>query len=104
MDRYTHLYQTRIRNLQSKSARAKLPPNQGSHTDVDYVALSVDHNISVVPILDLKDITSNGVRSHRLDEVQPGLLECNRMFSTVFSDEEIEQVIDFGPSHLISRC
>ena len=69
MDRYTHLCQTRKRNLQSKSARAKPPPNQGSHTDVNYVALSVDHDISIVPILDLRDITSDGTRSHQLDEI-----------------------------------
>jgi len=55
---------------------------QASHTDVDYVALSVDHNISIVPIFDLKDVASDRVRSHRLNEVQSGLLEGDRMFST----------------------
>jgi len=51
---------------------------QTSHTDVDYVALRVDHNISIVPIFDLKDVASGRVRSHRLNEVQPNLLEGDR--------------------------
>jgi hypothetical protein len=75
-----------------------------SHTDVDYVALSVNRNISIVPVFDLKDVASDRVSSNRLDEVQPGLSEGDRMFSTIFSDKQIETDIDFGPSHLTSRC
>ena len=73
-----------------------------SQTDVNYMALSVNHDVSVVSILDLEDVTSDGVRSHRLNEVQPGLLEGDRVLSTIFAYEEIEQVVDFGPSHLVS--
>ena len=54
---------------------------QISHTDVDYVALSVDHNISIVPIFDLRDVASDIARGHRLNQVKPGLLEGDRMFS-----------------------
>lgn len=71
-------------------------------TNVNYVAFSIYHDVSVVSVLNLENITGNRVRSHRLDEVQPSLLEGNRMFSTVFSDEEIEQVIDLSPPHFIS--
>jgi len=75
---------------------------QEPEIDVDYVTLSVNHDVSVMPILDLEDVTGDRVRSHRLNEVQPGLLEGDRMLSTIFPDEEIEQIVDFGPSHLIS--
>ena len=68
---------------------------------MNYVALSVYHDIPVMPVLNLEDVASNRVCSHRLNEIQPGLLEGNRMFSTIFSDEEIEQVIDLGSSYLI---
>ena len=70
-------------------------------TDMNYMALSVNHDVSVMPVLDLEDVTSDRVRSHRLNEVQSGLLEGDRMLSTIFADEEIEQVIDLCPSHLI---
>lgn len=74
-----------------------------SQTNVNYVALSVNHDISVVPVLDLEDVTSDEVRSNRLNGVQPSLLEGNRVLSTIFADEETEQVIGFCPSHLVTR-
>jgi hypothetical protein len=70
---------------------------------VDYVALYVNQNILIVPTFDWKDVASDRVRSHRLDEVQSGPLEGDRMFSTMLFDEGIEKVVDFGPPHLISR-
>jgi len=65
------------------------------------MTLSVNHDISVMPVLDLEDVASDRVRSHRLNEVQPGLLEGDRMLSTIFADEEIEQVVNLCPSHLV---
>jgi len=66
------------------------------------VTLSVYHDVSVMPVLDLEDEASDRVRGHRLNEIQPSLLEGDRMLSPIFSDKEIEQIINFGPSHLIS--
>ena len=60
------------------------------HTYVNYVALPVDHNVSVMPVFDLEDVASDRVRSHRLNKVQPGLLESDRVLSTIFANEEIE--------------
>ena len=46
-----------------KSARSQRARNhrqrQVSHTDVDFVGLSVDHNISIVSIFDLKDVAND---------------------------------------------
>ena len=104
LDTYTYLCQTRIWICNPIQRARNHYQRQVSHTDVNYLALSVDHNIPVVSISDLKDVANDGVRSRRLNEAQSGLLESDRMFSTTVFNEEIERVIDFCQSHLISRC
>ena len=69
---------------------------------MNYVAPSINHGVSIVPVLDLEDVTCDRVRSHLLDDVQPGLLEGNCVLSAIFANKEIEQVINFGLPHLIS--
>lgn len=61
-----------------------------TQTDMNNVSLSVDHDVSVVAILDLQDVTCDRVRSHGLDEVQARALERDGVLSSIFSDEEIE--------------
>lgn len=67
------------------------------------VALPVNHDVSVVTILDLQDVASKRVRSHGLYEVQAGLLERDGVLAAVPGDEEVEQVVHFGTTHLIPR-
>ena len=86
------------------SARKTTIKGKISHTDVNYVAPCVNHDISIVPIFNLNDVASDKVHRDRLNEVQPSPLEVDCMFSAIFSDEEIKRVIGFGSSHLISRC
>jgi hypothetical protein len=45
---------------------------------------SVNHNIPIVTVLNLEDITSNRIGGHRLDEIEASALELNGLFSTIF--------------------
>lgn len=67
------------------------------------MALPVNHDVPVVTILDLQDVASEGIRGHGLDEVQAGLLERDGVLAAVPGDEEVEQVVHFGTTHLITR-
>lgn len=67
------------------------------------VALPVDHDVPVMTILDLQDVASEGIRSHGLNEVQAGLLKCDGVLAAVSGDEEVEQVVYFSTTHLITR-
>ena len=44
-------------------------------TDVHYVALLVDHDVAVVPVLDLQEEPDDAVRRHRRREGPPRPLE-----------------------------
>ena len=73
-------------------------------TDVDDMSLAINHNVPVVPVLDLENVAYNGVGSHRLNEVQPSFLKLDGVLATVFCDKEVQQIVDFCSSHLIARC
>lgn len=68
------------------------------------MTLTIDHNVSVVPVFDLEDIASNRVRSHGLYEVEACFLECNGIFTTILRVEESEKVVDLCTTHLVSGC
>lgn len=70
---------------------------------MDDVPFSVDHDVSVVTILDLQDVAGDRVGGHTLDEVHSSLLEGDRVDRSVLVDEEAEEVVDLGSSHLVSR-
>lgn len=57
--------------------------------DVDYVAGFVDHDVSVVTVLELQEVGDDGVGSHALDEVGACFLESSGFFASVFGDEVI---------------
>lgn len=67
------------------------------------VSVTVNHDVAIVTVLDLEDVTRNRVRRHRLDEVEPGFLERDGVLAPILRDEEVKKVIDFGPTHFISR-
>ena len=52
-------------------------------TDVNDVSLLVNHDVPVVPVLDLEQEPDDGVGGHRLDKVLPGRLEFFRRFVAV---------------------
>jgi hypothetical protein len=71
-------------------------------TDVNQTSVSVNHDVTVVTILDLYDVAEERVGGHRLDEVVAGLLEVDAVGTAVLEDEEAAQVVDLGTSHLVS--
>jgi len=70
---------------------------------MDYVAISIDHNIAIVPVLDLQDVACHRVCRHRLDEIQPRSLEAYGVLSAVFCNKEILKIVDFCSTHFIPR-
>lgn len=67
------------------------------------VTLPVNHDVAVVSILDLQNVARYGIRGHRLDEIEASTLELDCVFTTILGDEEVKEVVDLCPSHLISR-
>ena len=59
MQTYTHVY---IRHTK--------------HTDMYYVSLFSDHNIPIVPVLDLQQVSHQRICRHAVDKVGPCLYEC----------------------------
>ena len=74
---------------------------QETEIDMNDVTISIDHDVSVMSILDLKNVTSDGISSHGLDEVQPSLLKINSVLPAVLSDKEVKKVVDLGTTHFI---
>ena len=72
-------------------------------TNVDDVAFAVDQDVPVMSILDLKDVARHRIGRHRLDEVQAGLLELDRVLSAILGDEEVKKVVDLRSAHLVTR-
>jgi hypothetical protein len=70
--------------------------------DVGDATSSVDHDVSVVAVLDLDDVTEERVGSHRLDEVGTGALEVGRVGRAVLHYEEGLEVVDLGTTHLVT--
>jgi len=54
------------------------------HTDMNYVTLTVYHDVAIMPILDLQDVTCDGVRGHRLNKVKSCLLELYSIRVAIF--------------------
>ena len=68
------------------------------------MALSIDHDIPIMSILDVQYVARNRVRSHRLDKVQTSLLKRHALWVPIFRFEESNtKIIDLGSTHLISR-
>lgn len=67
------------------------------------MTLSIDHDVPVMAILDLQNVAYYGISGHGLYKVEAGLLKFDRVFSTIFRDEEIKQIVDLRSPHLITR-
>jgi hypothetical protein len=68
------------------------------------VPFGVNHDVSVMPVLDLEDVARDRVGCHGLDEIEPGLLEGDRVDPAVLVDKVAKQVVDLGSAHLVSGC
>jgi hypothetical protein len=64
---------------------------------------SVDHDVTVVTVLDLDDVAEERVGGHGLDEVGAGALEVGRIGRAVLHYEEALEVVDLGTTHLVAR-
>jgi len=76
---------------------------EDQHTDVDDMSLAIDHDVPVVSVLYLKDVTRQRVRRHRLYEVQASFLEGDRVMPPILGSEEVQQVVHFGTAHFVTR-
>ena len=56
---------------------------------MNYMPFSINHNVAVVTIFDLENVARDRVRCHRLDEIQPRLLEGSGVLASVFGNEEV---------------
>jgi len=66
-DTHTHTLETHRTSAEQRFTVRRL-------TDVDEVAMSVQHDVSIVSVLDLQQEQQQTVRSHATDEVIPRLM------------------------------
>ena len=59
-------------------------------TDVYNVPFTIDHDITVMPIFYLQNVTGNGIRRHGLYEIESSLLEFDCVLPSILRDKEIE--------------
>ena len=67
------------------------------------VPITINHDISIVAILNLENITSHGVCSHGLNKVQLCFLKSNSILASIFGSEKVQQIVDLSPTHFIAR-
>ena len=72
-------------------------------TYVNDVTLSIDHDVSVVAIFDLKDVASYRVARHGLYEIESGPLELDAILPSILGLEESKQVVDLCSPHFVTR-
>ena len=70
--------------------------------DVRDSTFAIDHNVTIVTILDLQDVAKNAVGSHGLDEIASRSLECNSFGWPKLEKEEFCEVVDLSSSHFVS--
>lgn len=60
-------------------------------TYVNNMSLIVDHNVSIVSVLDLQQISDHRVGGHRFDEIVASIEKIGRIFGSVRLEEVIVQ-------------
>ena len=65
------------------------------------VPFGIDHDVTIVSVLDLQNIARHRVRCHGLDEVKTSSLKGDSFLSPIFGNEEVEEVVDFGATHFV---
>jgi hypothetical protein len=82
---------------------ARTDVEQEPKVDVRDATAAVDHNVAVVPVLDLDDVAQERVRRHGLDKVGPGALKVGRLDGSELHREERQEVVDLGSAHFVTR-
>ena len=73
-------------------------------TNVDDMPVIVNHDVTIVPVLDLQDEAGHRVRRHGPDKVEASLLVCCRLFATILLYAVQIEVVDVVATHLVSGC
>jgi exonuclease VII small subunit len=71
--------------------------------NVQNMTLSIVHNVTIVPILELNKVGDDGVGSERLHKVVSGSLELDRILRSVLGGEILVQTVDGLSTQHISR-
>lgn len=69
-----------------------------------YMPITANHDVPIMSIFDLQDVTGDRICGHGLNEVQSSSLETGGVLSTIFCDEEVLKIVHLRPAHFISRC
>ena len=69
---------------------------------MDQVTAFINQDVTVVPVLDLQDVTHNTIGCQTLDEVGAGKLELIRTLTAIALQEILVQVYFEGLAKLIS--
>ncbi len=70
---------------------------------MDDVTLVVNHNVAIVPVLDLENVARERIRRHGTDKVEPGLLVRRRLFPAILVDTVKIEVVDVLAAHFVAR-
>ncbi len=72
-------------------------------TDMNYMPIAINHDVAIMSVFYLQNITCYRISSHGLNEVESGFLESYGIFSAVFISEEPKEIVNLRPSHLVPR-
>ena len=67
------------------------------------VTLSVNHDVAVMTVFNLKNVACDGVCSHRLNEIQPSSLIRDCVLSSIFGNEKPLEIVDLRSTHFVAR-
>ena len=73
-----------------------------AEVDVQDVARVVDHDVAVMPVLELQQVGDDAVGGHALDEVVPSLLEPDRVLAAVLRGKVIVETVDRLPANHVA--
>lgn len=65
------------------------------------VTMAVNHDVSIVPVLDLQDVARHRVRRHGFDKVQAGSFEGDSIDRAILVDKVLVEIVDLCSTHLV---
>lgn len=83
-EKVTNVYKE---NKERKENKSKSCWERPELTNMNDVSCSIQHDIAIVPVLDLQQEAHQGIRCHGLYKVGPCLLESVRIFVPIYTDE-----------------
>lgn len=67
-----------------------------------YMAITVNHDVAIMPVFDLQNVAEHRVGCHGLHKVVACLLELDGAFGSETGMKEAWQIVDFCATHFIS--